>query len=182
MKSSLSYEQQWRGKATYLASKLDRARSALLGLGEAFEQDDGGEARRRYSALRDEVVSLAAEVKELRSEQLSTKDMDKATEKGSILVIRGCGAATVALDVMIDAMAALKFTDEGESVDVLVGACIVAQRAYDDGAAVVKAASIAHGSSLNNLERAFYNEGEAALRKEVTEARGRVHAILARAC
>jgi len=180
MTSFLLYEQQWRGKAAHLAFRLDRARSAVEGLGESFEQDDPGEARRRYSALRDEVVSLAAEVKELRSEQRSTRDMDKTTEKGSTLVIRGCGAATIALDVMIDAMAALAVTDEAEIVDVLVGACIVAQRAYDDGAAVVKAASFAHGSSLNNLERAFYTEGEAALRKGVTEARDRVHEILAR--
>ena len=174
------YEHLWRGRATFVASKLDRARSAVEALGDAFDEDDGAKTRRRYRSARDEIASIAAEVNGMRSEQLAVDEMEQSTATGSTLVIRGTGAATIALDVMVDALAALGSAEEVDDVDVLIGACIDGHQAFEDCAAVVKAAAKAHGTSLSNLERAFNTEGEVALRKRVSEARRKVHNVNAR--
>ena len=167
----------WRGKGFHLAWKLDRARNQVEDLGTALDKGDSRSVRRRFRSAHEAVRSVAKEVKTLHSEQPPTEHMEESAATGSTLVIRGSGAATVALDVMVDAMAALSATDDGGDTDVLVGACIDAEWAYEDSTAVVKAASRAQGSALNDLKRAFDTEGEVALRTRVTADRARVHAI-----
>jgi hypothetical protein len=171
------YEQMWRGKAAFVASKLERAHSAVEVLGTALEKGDTRTVRRNYSSARREVASVAQEVNSLRSEQPSTESMEDATATGSTLTIRGSGVATIALDVMVDAMAALTTVEDKEDTDLLIGACIDAERAYEDCTAVVKAVSRAHGPALGDLKRAFDTQGEVALRKRVRDARPRVHEV-----
>jgi hypothetical protein len=167
----------WRGKAHHLAWKLDRAHNAVQVLGTALDDGDPRSARRRYRAAREAVGSVADEVETFRSEQAPSELLEEQEAAGTTLVMRGSGSATVALDVMIDAMTTLSVTDEVDDTDVLIGACIDAERAYEDSTAVVKAASQAHGPALRDLERAFNTEGEVALRKRVTADRAAVHAI-----
>lgn len=177
----MTLEQQrsydWRGRGFHLLWKLDRAHTAVQVLGTALDEGHSRSARRHYRAARSQVRSAAEEVKTLRSEQPSAERLGEQDATGSDLVIRGSGSATIALDVLVDAMATLSATNEVDDMDVLVGACIDAQRAYEDSTAVVKAASQAHGPSLRNLERAFDTEGEVALRKRVKADRAAVHAI-----
>lgn len=167
----------WRGRAFHLAWQLDRAHSAVQVLGEALEEGDRRSARRCFRSARESVGSVAREVKSLRSEQPSTKLSDEEALTGPALVLRGSGASVVALDVMVEAMAALSATQDVDDTDVLVSACIDAQRAYEDSTAVVKAASRAHGPALAALNSAFCTAGEVALRKRVTDGRVAVHAI-----
>ena len=167
----------WRGKAFHLAWKLDRAHAAAHVLGTTLDEGDPLAARRRYRAAREAVGSVAKEVKTFRCEHPPTEGLDERGATGPTLVIRGSWSATVALVVMVDAMTTLSFTHEVDDTDVLVGACIDAERAYEDSTAVVKAASQAYGSVLGNLARAFDTDGEVALRKRVTAGRAAVHAI-----
>src|SRR6202030_4174965 len=81
------------------------------------------------------------------------------------------GAATEALDVMVNAMVALAATEDEEDTDFLIGACVDAGNAYEVGAAVVEAAPRTHGIAMLNLKRAFETEGSVALRKRVTGSR-----------
>ena len=171
------YDHIWRGKAAFVVSKLERARQAVHMCGDACEGGDTAEARRHYRLARDEIASVATEVNGMRSEQLSANQMERTTMVGSTLAIRGCGAAVIALDVLVDAVAGLTATDDVDDVDALVGACIDAQRAFGDCTAIVKAATSAHGGSLYSLERAFNAEGEVALRRRVSDARRQVHSI-----
>ena len=171
------YEQTWRGKAAFVASKLDRAHAAVDVLGAALEKGHSRSTRRHYRAARNEVVSVAQEVKTLCTEQPPPESLPETTGTGSTLAIRGSGAATIALDVMVDAMAGLTATEEDADTDVLIGACLDAEHVYADSAAVVKAVSSAHGSALTDLERAFDTEGEVALRKKVRAARAQVRDI-----
>lgn len=167
----------WRGKAFHLAWKLDRAHRAVHVLGSALEEGHPRSARRRHRTVCKVVASVAEEVKTLRSEQPPTNHLEEHEATGSTLVIRGSGSATDALDVMVHAMTTLSLTEQGDDADVLIGACIDAEWAYQDGTAIVKAASQAHGSSLSDLERAFDTEGEVTLRKRVTADRTAVRAI-----
>ena len=176
----MTLEQQvpydWRGRAFHLAWQLDRAHSAVQVFGEALEEGDRRATRRCFRSARESVGSVAKEVKSLRSEQ-PTEPGQEAALIGPALVLRGSGASVVALDVMIEAMAALSVTEDVDDTDVLVGACIDAQRAFEDSTAVVKAASGAHGPALAALNTAFGTAGEIALRKRVTDGRVAVHAI-----
>jgi len=113
----------------------------------------------------------------MRSEQSQKRHMDNATAIGSTLTIRGSDAATIALDVMVDAMAALHVTDDGEDADILIGACIDAERAYEDSVAIVQATSLAHGSAFTSLKNAFDTDGEVALRERVRKERAALRSI-----
>lgn len=177
MTGAQSYEQMWRGNVMFVSSKLNRAHAAVHALGEALENGHTRSARRQYRTARHEVTAVAQEVKTLGTEQPSPAVMTEMTATGSTLAIRGSGAATIALDVMVDAMAGLTATEEDGDTDTLIGACIDAEQVYKDSAAVVKAVSNAHGSALTNLERAFDTGGEVALRRKVRDARTRVHDI-----
>ena len=172
-----TYEQTWRGQAAFVATRLDRAHSAVNVLGEALETGHSRSAVRQYRTARDEVTGVAQEIQTLRVDQPPPDVMPEMTATGSTLVIRGAGAATIALDVIVNAMAALTAAEKESDTDALIGACIDAQQVYADSAAVVRAASNAHGSALSNLERAFDTEGEVALRKKVRDARAQVYDI-----
>ncbi len=172
------YDHSWRGKAAFAVSKLERARRAVQVCGDACEGGDTTEARRHYRMARDEIASVATEVNSMRSEQLAAVQMERTTVIGSTLAIRGCGAATIALDVMVDAVAGLTVTDDVDDVDVLVGASIDAQQAFGDCTAIVKAAANAHGGRLDGLDRAFNSEGEIALRRRVSDARRRLQSVV----
>src|SRR5580692_3238910 len=105
MTLSQPYERSWRGKADFVASKLDRAHAAVHVLGTALESGNTRTVRRHYRSVRKEVASVAREEKTLRTEQPSTASMPESTATGLTLAIRGSDAAAIALDVMVDAMA-----------------------------------------------------------------------------
>jgi hypothetical protein len=175
-------EQKWRGKAAFLASKLNRAHLAVHALAATLERGHTRLALRRYRSVREQIASLSEEVKAMRSEQPTKGPIDDdATAEGSALAIRGSDAATIALDVMVDAMAALNMTDHGVDVDVLIGACIDAEQAFRDSVAIVQATSEAHGSAIRSLKNAFDTDGEIALRERVWNKRAAVQAINERA-
>ena len=167
----------WRGGAALLAAKLDRAHSAVQVLGKELEAGDIRSARRSHDLAREAVVSVTKQVKAMRAEQPATEDLDEPVATGSALAVRGCGAATVALGVMVDAMGALVMTDDEGDTHVLIGACLDAEQAYDDSTAIVTAASQTHGSAMLDLKRAFDAEGEVALRRRVIAARTQVRDI-----
>jgi hypothetical protein len=171
------HQDEWRGLATMVASELDDAHSAVQVLGRALEEGETRVARRRYSAARDAVGSVTRDVTRLSLEQPLREDMDEHTAVGSELALRGSGAASVALEVMVNAMAALATTDDQDDVDLLTEVCADAERAFEVSAAVVKAAPRSRGSSILDLKRAFETEGVVMLRRKVNASRARVFEI-----
>jgi hypothetical protein len=103
--------------------------------------------------------------------------MDAATAIGSTLALQGSDAATIALDVMVDAMTILNVIDDGNDGDMLIGACIDAEHAYEDSVAIVRATSLAHGSEIASLRSAFHTDGKVALRERVRKERAAVRSI-----
>ena len=172
-----SFEQAWRGRAVFLASKLRDAHASVQALATTFDKGRARSALRRYRSIREQIVSLSDQVRALRSEQPPNGRMDTATAEGSTLAIRGSDAATDALGLMLDAMAALHATDDDSTVDVLVGACNDAEHAYEDSVAIVQATSRAHGPAITTLTRAFDTDGEVALRERVWRKWSAVRAI-----
>lgn len=179
--SNQPYEQRWRSSIAQFALKLDRTRESIHRLASTIEAGHSRLAQRRYRMARQQVESLVEDVKVLRSERPPANDLDEATATGSMLAIRGSVAATVALDVMTEAMTALPSVDDGCDSDELIGAVLDATQSYEDSRAIVIAASRAHGSTIGTLQRAFDTEGEIALRERVGAKRAAVHAISARA-
>ena len=161
----------WREKSMHLRWKLDRAHSTVEDVGVALNEGDDASARQIIRSAHEAVGSAAEAVKTLQAEQPSTEDLDYPDAVGSALAIGGSGAATDALDVMVNAMVALAATEDEEDTDFLLGACVDAGNAYEVGAAVVEAAPRTHGIAMLNLKRAFETEGGVALRKRVTKSR-----------
>jgi hypothetical protein len=164
----------WREKTIHLVWKLDRAHSTVEELGAALDVGDDVSAELILRSAHDAVGSAAKDVKTLDAAQPATEGMDEPDAIGSALAINGSGIATVALDVMANAMMALAVTDDEDDTDFLIGACVDAESAYEVSAAVVEAAPRADGSAILDLKRAFETDGEVALRKRVTKARRRV--------
>jgi hypothetical protein len=162
----------WREKTMHLAWKLDRAHSTVEDLGAALDEGDDSSAQQVLRSAHEAVGSAAEAVKTLHAEQQPTA-LDEPEAIGSELAIGGSGVATVALDVMVNAMLALAATEDDDDTDFLIGACVDAGNAYEVSAAVVEAAPLTHGTAMLNLKEAFETEG-VALRKRVSKARPRV--------
>ena len=167
----------WRDETVRLEWKLDRAHSAMEDLGIALDEGDDASALHVAISAHEAVCSAAQAVKTLHSEQPPTERLDAPDAIGSTLAIGGTGVATIALDVMVNAMVALAVTDDEDDTDFLIGACIAAESAYEVSTAVVQAASTRDGPAMLDLQRAFETEGGVALRKQVAQARPRVREI-----
>ena len=167
----------WREKTVRLEWKLDRAHSAMEDLGTALDEGDGASAHHVAVLAHEAVGSAALAVKTLHSDQPPTEHLNEPDAIGSTLAIGGSGVATIALDVMVNAMVALAGTDDEDVTDFLIGACIAAESAYEVSAAVVQAASTTDGPAMLDLQRAYETEGGVALRKKMAQARPRVRDI-----
>jgi hypothetical protein len=133
---------------------------------------------RHRSELEDELSALTSEVKSMRDCRPSATD--RAT-LGMALAVEGGEAASLALDVLLDAISAL----HGEAIDgldaeLLLGACVDAEQAYEASAATVLASAHAEGLDLVNLDRAFRTEGQVGVRERLRRKSTGVAAIAAR--
>ncbi|HEY5024977.1 MAG TPA: hypothetical protein VII76_08380 [Acidimicrobiales bacterium] len=170
----------WREKTVRLEWKLERAHLAMEDLGSALDEGDDVSTHHVARSAHEAVGSAAQAVKTLRAEQPPTERLNEPDAIGSTLAIGGSGVATIALDVMVNAIVALAATDNEDDTDFLIGACMDAESAYEVSTAVVQAASRMDGPAMLDLQRAFETEGGVALRKRVTMARPRVREITKR--
>jgi hypothetical protein len=170
----------WREKTVQLAWQLDSAHCALEELGHALDTGDRATARQVVRSAHEAVGSVGLAVQSLRTEQPPPDDLEQPDAIGSMLAIGGSGVATIALDVMVNAMVALSATDDRDETDFLIGACLDAETAYEVSAAVVQAAPRRDVPAMLDLRRAYDTDGSVALRRRVLETRPRVREISAR--
>lgn len=180
MTLSQPYQHTWRARAAFLSTKLDRAHSCVYLLGDALEEGDTRLARSPWHSARRAVDSVAREVKALRDEQPSDEEQVEPAVTGSALAIDGADAATTALDVMVSSMVALSATEDEETTEALVGACVDAAQVYEGSAAVMKGALHGCDSDVPELKRAFDADGEVALRNSVVGTRARLDEMTVR--
>ena len=121
----------WREKTVQLSWKLDSAHCALEDLGHALDAGDRAAARHIVRSAHEAVGSVGLAVKTLRTEQPPTEQLEQPDAIGSALAIGGSGVATIALDVMVNAMVALAATQDRDETDFLIGACLDAETAYE---------------------------------------------------
>lgn len=166
----------WREQAAQVASELHRARSAVETLNSDLERNDTKSARRDFLAVREKLGSVAEQVKALRAEQPPIDELGEPDATASTLAITGSGVATVALDVLVNAMVAMSAAgdEDNEETDFLVGACMDAELAYLTCTAIVHAAPESEKSEVHELKQAFDTDGGKALRKRVNEAHSKV--------
>ena len=167
----------WRRKTKCVAEQLDEAHSAVEALGTALDEGNGSSSQHVEATAKDAVGFVAESVKNLRTEQPPAAEMDDLDRAGSTLAIGGGGVATVALDVMVNAMMALAATDDGDETDLLVSASLDAGNAYEVGVGIVEAVPQADEPGMVDLKQALRTEGSKALTKRVIQARHRVLAI-----
>src|SRR5579863_4843233 len=167
----------WRKQAQYLVGQLNTAHSAVEALGAALDAGDIAAAKSTEITAYDAVAGAAQSAKRMRAEQVWTSDMDEMDVTGSILVIGGADVATVALDVMVNAMMGLTNTEDDDETDFLVSTSMDAEDAYEVGTAVVQAAPEWDEPELLDLESAFRTEGNRTLVTRVRAARLRVLSI-----
>ena len=165
----------WRMSAKRLAGQLDKAHSAVDVLRAALDEGDGPWAKNVEQMAHETVDFVADSVKRFEVMQPSTDDDLNVT--GSSLALGGGGVATVALDVIVNAMVALASTDNRDDIDFLVSVSIDAEEAYEVGVAVMEAAPNTDRSGVADLLGALGTEGNNALAKRVVQARPRVLAI-----
>lgn len=164
----------WRERSAVVASQLHRARGAVEALNSDLEKDDTKSARRDFLAVRDKLGAVAEEVKALRAEQPPMEEMSEPDATGSTLAITGAGVATVALDVLVNAMVAMSTSGNDDDTDFLVGACMDAELAYRTCTAIVHAAPESKRSDVQALKQAFETDGGRTLRKRVNQAHAKV--------
>ncbi len=167
----------WRAAATHLVRKLARAHCAIEELGSTLEKGDEVSTQHTVRFAYEAVESAARAVKTMREELPPDAPLDEPDAVGSTLTLGGSGVATIALDVMVNAMLALAGTDDNADTDFLIGACVDAESAYEVSAAVVEAAPRRDGAAMADLQKAFDTEGGLALRRKLIEARPRVREI-----
>jgi hypothetical protein len=170
----------WREATNRLVHKLDRAHDAVAELGSALDKGDDAAARQTVQFAHEAVDSVAHAVKTMRSELPPDTALDEPDVVGSTLALGGSGVATIALDVMVNAMMALASTDENDDrddTDFLIGACVDAESAYEVSTAVMQAAPMREGRAILDLRKAYETEGGLALRKRLIDARPRVREI-----
>jgi hypothetical protein len=171
---------EWREKALQVGSMLHRAHSLIGDLAAALDEGDDASARLTAQGAHKAVNSVTRAIHAMRSELPPEPPMAGPEAVGSTLAIGGSGVATIALDVMVNAMMALAATDDEGDTDFLIGTCVDAESAYEVAAAVVQAAPRRHGPAVMDLRRAFDTEGEIALRDRLIRARPRVREIYER--
>jgi hypothetical protein len=171
----------WRKQAEYLVSQLNTAHSAVESLGVALDAGDMAAAKSTEATAYDAVAGAAQSAKRMRTEQVWTSDMDEMDVTGSTLVIGAADVATVALDVMVNAMMGLTNTKDDAETDFLVSTSMDAEDAYEVGAAVVQAAPEWDEPDLLDLDNAFRTDGNRTLVTRVRAARPRVLSIKDRA-
>ena len=150
-------------------------------LGSALEEGDESSANETLRSAHDAVTSIAQAVKTMRAELPPQADSNEPDAIGLNLAVGGSGIATIALDVLVNAMVALALTDDDRDTDFLIGACVDAESAYEVSAAVLHAAPGRDGPAIMDLCRAFETEGGIALRRKLTRTRPRVREIYERA-
>jgi hypothetical protein len=160
-----------------LVRKLDRAHCAVEELGSTLDKGDDATTQHTARFAYQAVESAAHAVKTMRAQIPPDAPLSEPDAVGSTLALGGSGVATIALDVMVNAMLALAATDDEDDTDFLIGACVDAGSAYEVSAAVVQAAPRRDGAAMADLQRAFETEGGVALRKKLIEARPRVREI-----
>ena len=170
----------WRERALHVAWMLNRAHNLIDDLAAALDEGDDASAQLKAQGAHQVVNSVTRAVHTMRSELPPEAPMAEPEAVGSTLAIGGSGVATIALDVMVNAMMALAATHDEGDTDFLIGTCVDAQSAYEVAAAVVEAAPRRHGPAVMDLRRAFETEGEIALRDRLIRARPRVHEIYER--
>jgi hypothetical protein len=180
MKSDLQ-PYNWRNETSRVVWELDRAHSTLQDLSCALDEGDERSAQHTLQLAHDAVTSVAHSVKAMRAELPPDADSNEPEVVGSTLAVGGSGVATIALDVLVNAMVALSLTDDTNETDFLIGACVDAESAYEVSAAVLHAAPERQGAAMLELRRAFETDGGIALRKKLTRARPRVREIYERA-
>jgi len=167
----------WRDETGRLLGKLDHAHSTIADLGSALDEGDEFSAHQTLRSAHDAVTSIAQAVKALRAALPLHTDSNEPDTIGLNLAVGGSGTATIALDVLVNAMVALALTDDDTDTDFLIGACVDAESAYEVSAAVLQAAPQRDGPAMMELCRAFETDGGIALRKRLTRARPRVREI-----
>ena len=170
----------WRERALHVAWMLNRAHSLIHDLATALDDDDDASARLTAQGAHQAVNSVTRAVHDMRSELPLEAPLAGTEAVGSTLAIGGSGVATMALDVMVNAMMALAATHDEGDTDFLIGTCVDAESAYEVATAVVQAAPRRHGPAVMDLRRAFDTEGEIALRNRLIRARPRVLEIYER--
>ncbi len=168
---------RWHEQAVDLAGQLQRAHGTMEDLGAALDSGDGAAARHIAQSAHEVVGSVGLAVKTLRTLQPPVDHLDDRDAIGSTLAIGGSGVATIALDVMVNAMLALAATEDVRDTDFLIGACLDAESAYEVSTAVVQAAPTRDAEAMVDLQRAYDTEGSVALRRHVIESRPMVRAI-----
>ncbi len=171
----------WRDQTSRVAWELDRAHSTIEDLSVALDEGDELAAQQTLRLAQDAVTSAAHSVKAMRAKLPPDADSNEPEVIGSTLAVGGSGVATIALDVLVNAMVALALTDDTNETDFLVGACVDAESAYEVSTAVLQAAPVRDGAAMLDLRRAFETEGGIALRKKLTRARPQVRKIYERA-
>lgn len=176
MTAKLRRSCDWKKRARILSAQLGRAHKAANALGTALDEGDGKSVECAEEVAHDAVRFVAKTVKTFHAEQPPPMASEIDTE-GAYLAVGGAGVATVALDVMVNAMVALAGTDDVDDTDFLVSARLDAELAYEAGVAVVEAVPKTDGPGMADLERALSTEGTKALTHRVTQARPQVLAI-----
>jgi hypothetical protein len=155
----------WRAKAALLASNLDHTRMAVSGLETMLNHDEPPAAqRRRRSEIDQQLSALTGEVRALRAHQPPPPHADRGATLGLPLAIEGSETAALALDVMVDAITALHEVEDGLDTEILLGACIDAERAFEDATVILRATAYASGFDMVKLDQAFHTDGQSALR------------------
>ena len=170
----------WRQETTRLVRKLDHAHSAVEELASALDKGEDGAPQHTVRFAHEAVDSVAQAIKTMHAELPPDEEVDEADAVGSTLALGGSGVATIALDVMVNAMLALAATEDSDDTDFLIGACMDAESAYEVSTAVVQAAPGREGPAMLDLRKAFETDGGLALRQKLIKARPRVREIHAR--
>jgi hypothetical protein len=180
MASDQRYPYDWRRGTADLGRKLNRAHCAVDDLGTALDKGDTDAARSIARSALEAIGRATDAVDTLSAERPPEARLSAADAAGSAIAIDGSEVATVALDVMVNAMVALAATDDEGDTDFLIGACLDAAGAFETGAAVVEAVPGSDGRAILDLKRALDTEAEADLGRRLTDARPRVLEINAR--
>ena len=181
MEETLDPLHDWRSETKHLAGQLERAHDVVEAMGAALDEADDAGAKSVEAVARDAVVIVAKSVKTLSTERPPADNLSEPEGLGSTLAVAGGGVATVALDVMVNAMAALATTDDNDDTEFLVGASLDAESAYEVGSAVVQASTSADLPRMVNLQRTLDTGACRALRERLIRSRPRVQAMKERA-
>ena len=158
------FEHHWRRSAAHLGTQLRRAHVAVHSVAATIDKGRTRSAHRRYATARHRIAAIAGDVAAFRAQRPGPEHLGETAAAGSALTLRGAEAATLSLDVMLDAVMALRAVDDRRETELLIGACIDAEQGFAQSVAVVRAAATAHAAAVRTLSKAFDSDGEQALR------------------